>query len=67
MTKDIFSVATTLTKDLVDEVIRLSDLHHDTSDQLFKAQVPAKKRKPFYSASDWVRAQVHIAHRPFSR
>jgi hypothetical protein len=26
--KDIFSVATTLNKDLVEEVIRLSELHH---------------------------------------
>lgn len=62
--KDIFSVVTTLNMDLVDEVIRLSDLHHKTSDALFKKQVSARKRKPFYSAADWVRAREAAPNLP---
>lgn len=62
--QDIFSVATTLSKDLVEEVIRLSDLHHKTSDALFKTQVPARKRKTFYSAADWVRSQEAAPNLP---
>ncbi|HEY9681827.1 MAG TPA: DUF3775 domain-containing protein [Oculatellaceae cyanobacterium] len=62
--QDIFSVATKLNKELVEEVIRLSDLHHKTSGALFKTQVPVRKRKSFYSAADWVRAQDSAPNLP---
>jgi hypothetical protein len=62
--KDIFSITTTLNKDLVEEVIRLSDLHHKTSYALFKAQVPARKHKTFYPAADWVRSQKAAPNLP---
>jgi hypothetical protein len=61
---DIFSVATTLTREIVDEVIQLSDRHHITSDTLFKAMVPQHRREPFYSSSDWSRAQKAAPNLP---
>lgn len=62
--RSIFSLAKTLNHEMIDEVIRLYELHQNTSHTLFRTVVPLEKREPFYTAKDWVDAQRSATNLP---